>query len=130
MEEIDRLSAIETIGLITTVMVNQIIFNIPNIILQSSGSSAWLNIIFIGIIAILFVKIICQIFNKFPNQDIVDVAKFAGGNTFKTMSTTDTINVEVCSQCHPFYTGKQNFGGRKGQVEKFNKKYGFDKAAK
>ena len=58
MEKIDRLSAIETIGLITTVMVNQIIFNIPNIILQSSGSSAWLNIIFIGIIAILFVKII------------------------------------------------------------------------
>lgn len=85
MEKIDRLSAIETIGLITTVMVNQIIFNIPNIILQSSGSSAWLNIIFIGIIAILFVKIICQIFNKFPSQDIVDVAKFAGGNTFKTI---------------------------------------------
>ena len=52
MEKIDRLSAIETIGLITTVMVNQIIFNIPNIILQSSGSSAWLNIIFIGIISI------------------------------------------------------------------------------
>ena len=43
------------------------------------------------------------------------------------MSTTDKISVEVCNKCHPFYTGKQNFGGRKGQVEKFNKKYGFDK---
>ena len=51
----------------------------------------------------------------------------ACGNTFKTKSIIDKINVEVCSECHPFYTGKQNFGGRKGQVEKFNKKYGFDK---
>jgi len=49
------------------------------------------------------------------------------GNTFKTMSTKDKINVEVCSACHPFYTGKQSFAGRKGQVEKFNKKYGFYK---
>jgi len=48
----------------------------------------------------------------------------ACGNTFKTKSTKETISVEVCSMCHPFYTGKQNIGGRKGQVEKFNKKYG------
>jgi len=48
----------------------------------------------------------------------------ACGNTFKTKSTKEKINVEVCSMCHPFYTGKQNIGGRKGQVEKFNKKYG------
>ena len=50
----------------------------------------------------------------------------ACGNTFKTKSTTDKINVEVCSMCHTFYTGKQNFGSRKGQVDKFNKKYGFN----
>ena len=54
----------------------------------------------------------------------------ACGNTFKTMSTVSNINVEVCNKCHPFYTGKQNIGGRKGQVVKFNKKYGFDKEAK
>ena len=54
----------------------------------------------------------------------------ACGNTFKTMSTVSNINVEVCNKCHPFYTGKQNIGGRKGQVEKFTKKYGFDKEAK
>lgn len=49
------------------------------------------------------------------------------GNTFKTMSTKDKIHVEVCSACHPFYTGKQSSASKKGQVEKFNKKYGFDK---
>ena len=54
----------------------------------------------------------------------------ACGNTFKTMSLKDSIHVEVCSECHPFYTGKQNMTSKKGQVEKFNKKYGFDKEAK
>ena len=47
------------------------------------------------------------------------------GNEFVTGSTKDEISVEVCSKCHPFYTGSQKLllesGGR---VEKFNKKYG------
>ena len=51
----------------------------------------------------------------------------ACGNTFKTKSTTDTIHVEVCSKCHPFYTGKQRGASRAGRVDKFNKKYGFTK---
>lgn len=51
----------------------------------------------------------------------------ACGNTFKTKSTKNSINVEVCSACHPFYTGTQSNTTRKGQVDKFNKKYGFDK---
>ena len=42
-------------------------------------------------------------------------------------STKENINVEVCSKCHPFYTGTQSTASRKGQVDKFNKKYGFDK---
>ena len=54
----------------------------------------------------------------------------ACGNTFKTMSTKDKIHVEVCSMCHPFYTGKQNLTSKKGQVEKFNKKYGFTQETK
>ena len=41
-------------------------------------------------------------------------------------STEENIQVEVCSKCHPFYTGKQTLGSKKGQVEKFNKKFGFD----
>lgn len=53
----------------------------------------------------------------------------ACGNTFETMSLTDKINVEICDKCHPFYTGQQSIGGRRGKVEQFNKKYGFDKEA-
>lgn len=53
----------------------------------------------------------------------------ACGETFKTKSTKDTITVEVCSKCHPFYTGQQNRISRAGRVDKFNKKYGLDKKA-
>ena len=46
------------------------------------------------------------------------------GNTFKTRSTMPTINVEICSACHPFYSGKQKFIDAAGRIEKFNKKFG------
>ena len=51
----------------------------------------------------------------------------ACGNTFTCKSTKEEINVEICSECHPFYTGKQSRATRAGRVDKFNKKYGFDK---
>lgn len=46
------------------------------------------------------------------------------GNTFKTRSTAPEIHVEICSACHPFYTGKQKFVDTAGRIEKFQKKYG------
>jgi len=47
------------------------------------------------------------------------------GHTFETRSTAskDTINIEICSNCHPFYTGKQKTVDTAGRVEKFQKKY-------
>jgi large subunit ribosomal protein L31 len=45
------------------------------------------------------------------------------GNTFKTRSTKAKLAVDICSACHPFYTGKQKFVDTAGRVEKFNKKY-------
>lgn len=49
----------------------------------------------------------------------------ACGETFKTFSNKEEISVEVCSKCHPFYTGKQRGASRKGNVDKFNKRYGY-----
>jgi large subunit ribosomal protein L31 len=46
------------------------------------------------------------------------------GNTFETRSTTGNIQVEVCSSCHPFYTGKQKIMDTEGRVERFYRKYG------
>ena len=48
----------------------------------------------------------------------------AYGETFTVKSTKSEINVEVCSKCHPFYTGKQRFAAADGRIDKFNKKYG------
>lgn len=45
------------------------------------------------------------------------------GNTFTTRSTKEKLNVEICSNCHPFYTGKQKFVDTAGRVEKFLRKY-------
>ena len=47
----------------------------------------------------------------------------ACGETFQTRSTKATIRVEICSKCHPFFTGKQKFVDAAGRVEKFTKKY-------
>lgn len=46
------------------------------------------------------------------------------GNTFVTGSTKPEIHVEVCSACHSFYTGKEKASSLKGQIDKFNKKFG------
>jgi len=48
----------------------------------------------------------------------------ACGETFTTRSTKPEIKVEICSQCHPFYTGKQKMLDTEGRVEKFIKRYG------
>jgi large subunit ribosomal protein L31 len=46
------------------------------------------------------------------------------GNTFKTGSTRERLHVEICSACHPFFTGNQKFVDTEGRVEKFMTKYG------
>jgi large subunit ribosomal protein L31 len=56
----------------------------------------------------------------------------ACGAVFNTRSTipSDTLRVDICSNCHPFYTGKQKFVDTAGRVEKFQKKFGGDYFAK
>ena len=48
----------------------------------------------------------------------------ACGNTFMTKSTEEEIRTDICSACHPFFTGQQKFTQRGGRVEKFKNKYG------
>lgn len=49
----------------------------------------------------------------------------ACGHSFKTRATKPEISVEICSNCHPFYTGKQKYIDTEGRIEKFKKKYGY-----
>ncbi len=57
-----------------------------------------------------------------PNY-VEATVKCACGNTFTTMSNNKDISVEICSQCHPFFTGKQNLVDTAGRIEKFKNRY-------
>jgi large subunit ribosomal protein L31 len=48
----------------------------------------------------------------------------ACGETFTTRSTRKEIHIEICSACHPFFTGKQKLVDTAGRIERFQKKYG------
>lgn len=53
----------------------------------------------------------------------------ACGNTFTTQSTVPSIQVDICSKCHPFYTGKHKFIDTAGRIDKFKKKLEASKSA-
>ncbi len=60
--------------------------------------------------------------NIHPKYHEVEVT-CACGNVFKTRSTKPEMKVEICSACHPFFTGKQKLVDSAGRVERFNKRY-------
>ena len=64
-----------------------------------------------------------------PEYNEVEV-RCACGNTFTTRSTQSELRLEICSACHPFYTGKQKLVDTAGMVEKFERRYGKNSASK
>ncbi|MFO7262179.1 MAG: 50S ribosomal protein L31 [bacterium] len=58
-----------------------------------------------------------------PDYQVATV-QCACGNTFQTRSTLKSIHVEICSVCHPFFTGKQKVVDTAGRVERFRQKWG------
>ncbi len=64
-----------------------------------------------------------------PTYDVVSV-RCTCGNTFETRSANPgELSLELCNECHPFFTGKQKLVDTGGRVERFNKRYG-DRSAK
>ncbi|MCD7796358.1 MAG: 50S ribosomal protein L31 [Clostridiales bacterium] len=57
-----------------------------------------------------------------PNYDTC-IVKCACGATYETKSTKKEMKVDICSKCHPFYTGKQKLVDTGGRVDRFNKRY-------
>mgnify|MGYP001093709904 FL=1 len=58
-----------------------------------------------------------------PDYQVATV-QCACGNTFQTRSTLKSIHVEICSVCHPFFTGKQKVVDTAGRVERYRQKWG------
>lgn len=58
-----------------------------------------------------------------PNYVVTEV-RCSCGNTFTTRSTKGDLHVELCSECHPFYTGKQKLVDSGGRIDRFERQYG------
>lgn len=91
--ENNKITKIEAIFLILIVMVNRIILNLPFAILETTKTGTPINLIYIGIIGLLFVILINKLFEKFPSSDIVDISEYLGGKFFK---------VFICMLCIGF----------------------------
>lgn len=59
-----------------------------------------------------------------PTYNRIKVTCSSCGNEFEAGSTSSELKVDTCSNCHPFFTGRQRFAAAQGRIEKFNKKYG------
>lgn len=60
---------------------------------------------------------------------VTATVKCGCGNSFQTRSTVGDIHVDICSNCHPFYTGKQRIVDTGGRVDRFNKRFNLTPAA-
>ncbi len=61
-----------------------------------------------------------------PELNYIEVT-CACGNKFHTHTTLGELRLEICNECHPFFTGKQKFVDTAGRVERFKRRYGLEK---
>ena len=75
----------ESIALLVTITFNHIIINVTKSIVDTTASSSLLNVLYIGIIAIIFTSIICYFLNKFPTFDLIDISGYLVGKVLKVI---------------------------------------------
>ena len=83
MDKIEKIGKFEAITLLITLVANNIIFNISSMVLNSTSTGAWVNIIYLSIISIIFILISSALFKSFSNSDIIDVSEYLGGKFLK-----------------------------------------------
>lgn len=81
-----KINKYEGIAFVLIIIINLILVNLPKISLSICGTSAWINVIYVSILAFLFVLFICKVFQKFPNHDIIDISEFLGGKFLKVFT--------------------------------------------
>lgn len=83
MDKIEKIGRFEAITLLITLIANNIVFNISSMILSSTGTGAWVNLIYLSVISIIFIVIVSTLFKPFNNADIVDISEYLGGKFLK-----------------------------------------------
>ena len=91
----EKLGKIEIVFLVITVIFNNLILNIPSIILHSTGTGSWINVIYMTLIAIIFMLLISKFLKPFIGCDILDVSEFLGGKYFKYLIALLYITIFV-----------------------------------
>ena len=80
-----KLENLEAIALIVLIMTNKIILNLPKTILTTTGTSAWINSIYISLLTILVMLFVIRLFKNFSGCDILDISKYVGGKFLKNI---------------------------------------------
>lgn len=81
-----KLGNFEAIALILIIIINHIILNFSKTIISRTGSASALNILFVGILLLLFVELLLFLFKHFPKLDILDISEYLGGKTLKIIT--------------------------------------------
>lgn len=79
----EKIGKIEAICLMLIIVINELIINVPNMIILDTKTGSTLNIIFVSILAIIFTYTICKLFKPFYGKDILDVSEYVGGKILK-----------------------------------------------
>lgn len=85
MENNNCLGKLESTSILIMVMINKLILNIPYYVVNLTGSGSIVNIFYVGIIDFIGLLIILKLFQKFDNNDIIDISEFLGGKIFKSI---------------------------------------------
>lgn len=91
MNDTYKLQKWEAISIIIIIMINKLILNIPYYVVSLVGTGVIVNIIYIGILDLIFSIILIKLFDKFQNSDIIDISEFLGGKVLKWIIGTISI---------------------------------------
>lgn len=97
MIETSKLGKMEAIFLIVSITINHIILNSPQSIINLSGASSLINVIYLTSAVLLLVFFICKMLNYFPRQNILDISEYLGGKFLKNMVGIIYITYFICS---------------------------------
>ena len=99
----------EAIALLVTISFNHIIMNVTKSIIDTTASASLLNILYIGMITIIFTSIICYFLNKFPTFDLIDISDYLGGKLLKWIVGILFVGYFIFSETFPPLASKEIF---------------------
>lgn len=92
-----KIGTFEAITLILSVIIAHTVLSLPKALLDSTNSATFINLIYVSILAIIFVVIVCKLFKNFPGMDVIDISEFLGGKVLKSIIGTIFITYFLLS---------------------------------